>query len=727
MKIKLGGALLVLSVCGGSVLRAAPVSREGSSYDHYLRGLLLENEGNLMKAGQEYEKALWAEPASAYLHRAMANVSLRMGMVEQAAEEIEKAGVLSPFDHDAQILAGEIYFTKGDFSAARRHLEKALAINPQSDEALLNLAYLCSLKEPRTAVEYYRRYLLAHPDSPHIDERLALLYQQIGENDKAEEAWRRVLNGNRDSIKADLSLGQIHEVQGDTQTALGYYEKARVSSPHNLPLLLHLGQVYFKLNRSTEAAAAFLEAEKLAPDNLATHFWLALIGENQRDWAQAAAHMDRVSRALSEPGILLRLSYYYAQGGDMSASVRTLKRLRNLDPSNPDYIYYEAVGEETAGRLKAAAQRLNEFLAFRPKDAGAHFELGVVLDRRERFDEAVPHFLEAVQLRPDYDIAMNYLGYSWAEKGVHLKEAESLILRALRIDPTSAAYRDSLGWVYYQEGRNLEAERLLREAAAITQDALIEDHWGDALYRLGRKTEAFEAWETAMDAGGATLETERRGQVRELRRKIRLVSREIPETSRARVALRRAHQAWAGLRNFSGLARVFVERKNVPEARFAVQMDYRQGRLLKVEPLGPMGAAGFLSLENGRWINALSGFEGLNDDFRDVAVKIESLLSGELLNSFLKDSQLDVAVSDAEGIFSRSGLRMDLDMEEARVVHIRWGADAPTREGSVLALKYRRHEGPDFPNEISYVDPASGLKVKIVFDRVFLNEPEKSR
>ena len=88
---------------------------------------------------------------------------------------------------------------------------------------------------------------------------------------------------------------------------------------------------------------------------------------------------------------------------------------------------------------------------------------------------------------PDNAPALNYLGYTWAEQGIRLDEAESLILRALEISPNDGYYIDSLGWVYYQRGEYEEAiEQLERAMDLASDDATIAEHLGDA-YRMIEK------------------------------------------------------------------------------------------------------------------------------------------------------------------------------------------------------------------------------------------------
>ncbi len=77
---------------------------------------------------------------------------------------------------------------------------------------------------------------------------------------------------------------------------------------------------------------------------------------------------------------------------------------------------------------------------------------------------------KCLQLDPEDHAACNYLGYMWAEKGVHLEEALSLIQRAVKLDPKNGAYIDSLGWVLFKLGRNEEALVQLRHAVELIKD-----------------------------------------------------------------------------------------------------------------------------------------------------------------------------------------------------------------------------------------------------------------
>jgi tetratricopeptide (TPR) repeat protein len=100
---------------------------------------------------------------------------------------------------------------------------------------------------------------------------------------------------------------------------------------------------------------------------------------------------------------------------------------------------------------------------------------------------------------PDDTGAGNDLAYLWADRSAHLGRATQMIRAAVAAEPDNAAYRDSLGWVYYRLGRCAEAAAELEKAAAGRPDGTILDHLGDAYLKLGKPDKAKDAWRRAVE------------------------------------------------------------------------------------------------------------------------------------------------------------------------------------------------------------------------------------
>jgi tetratricopeptide (TPR) repeat protein len=100
---------------------------------------------------------------------------------------------------------------------------------------------------------------------------------------------------------------------------------------------------------------------------------------------------------------------------------------------------------------------------------------------------------------PDNAAALNYLGYMFAEDGSNLDEAETLIQRALKLQPANGGYLDSLGWIYYKKGQYKRAMEVLERAVALDKnEGVIWEHLGDVLVALGQKKSALEKYREAL-------------------------------------------------------------------------------------------------------------------------------------------------------------------------------------------------------------------------------------
>jgi Flp pilus assembly protein TadD len=127
------------------------------------------------------------------------------------------------------------------------------------------------------------------------------------------------------------------------------------------------------------------------------------------------------------------------------------------------------------------------------------FARGAAREHLGRWPEAEADLRHALDLQPEQPDVMNYLGYSWVDRGEHLQEAMQMIRRAVELRPDSGAIVDSLGWAYFRMGDYDQAiEHLERAVALMPADATLNDHLGDAYWRAGRRIEARFQWQRAL-------------------------------------------------------------------------------------------------------------------------------------------------------------------------------------------------------------------------------------
>ncbi len=129
-----------------------------------------------------------------------------------------------------------------------------------------------------------------------------------------------------------------------------------------------------------------------------------------------------------------------------------------------------------------------------------YYSRGIALERTDRWHEAEKDFLSALAKNPEEPFILNYLGYSWLEKGKNLIHAQNMIAKAIEKSPDNGYIMDSFGWAFYLTEEYDRAVIVLEIAAELEPgNSLINDHLGDAYWKVGRKREAFFQWQKALN------------------------------------------------------------------------------------------------------------------------------------------------------------------------------------------------------------------------------------
>lgn len=138
-----------------------------------------------------------------------------------------------------------------------------------------------------------------------------------------------------------------------------------------------------------------------------------------------------------------------------------------------------------------------------PSVARRHWNLlyvrGIALERSGQWARAEADFLRALKLNPGQPYVLNYLAYSWVDRGEKLERARLMLEEAVRKRPNDGYIVDSVGWVEYRLGSFEAAVRHLERATELRpHDPIINRHLGDAYWRAGRRHEARFQWSRAL-------------------------------------------------------------------------------------------------------------------------------------------------------------------------------------------------------------------------------------
>jgi len=131
--------------------------------------------------------------------------------------------------------------------------------------------------------------------------------------------------------------------------------------------------------------------------------------------------------------------------------------------------------------------------------ANVLYRRGGSYERIGNEQEADEDLLKSLEINPDAPHVLNYLAYSWLERNYKINSAIDMLEKAYAQRENDPYIIDSIGWAYYLIGDYLEAEKLLRKAVQIMPtDPIVNDHYGDILWKLGKKTQANYFWKNVL-------------------------------------------------------------------------------------------------------------------------------------------------------------------------------------------------------------------------------------
>jgi tetratricopeptide (TPR) repeat protein len=231
--------------------------------------------------------------------------------------------------------------------------------------------------------------------------------------------------------------------------------------------------------------------------------------------ADALARADRLDAALELLGgakesvaVASKRAELLARGGRAEEGERLLTELAGRNDASA---LAAAQAYQRLDRYQESIPLLEKLAAVHPDQAVTGFLLGAAYERTGQRDKAVAEFRRVLQVEPDFHAALNYLGYTFAEAGVNLEEALTLVSRAVALEPDNGAYVDSLGWAYYRLGRTEQARSYLERAARLEpEDATLQEHLGDVYVALGQTERARQAYQRALALAGENAEQVRR-------------------------------------------------------------------------------------------------------------------------------------------------------------------------------------------------------------------------
>jgi tetratricopeptide (TPR) repeat protein len=403
---------------------------------------------------------------------------------------------------DGVLFYSKMLLQHGDGEKTVRLLESILKDHPNIREYKEQLAtVLYQQKNYQQSAHYYSELVLDNPLNKDYLYALGVSRYMLGAYQESIDILEKLSPLNYREQTINYFLGYMYEIVGKDELAIEHL--TQIKSGQYLEKAQYKIIEIIKENKGPEQALNYIEFSQNQFPQIKSAFELAKLDAlislkkyNEADaFAQAVIEQApfRFSIMVKHIEALVKMD-----SNDLESK---LKQYANIDLAKitQGFVTNVAYQLNILGKTELAIQWYTDLIARSPRSSELYYHRGLMYGESKQYDKSIEDLEIVLALVPDHFEAMNALGYLFADQNTNISQAEYLLHEAYRHNPNSPAITDSLGWLYYRQGRLNESIVMLEKALSIEELADITAHLGEVYWNNSQKQKAIDIWQKGLE------------------------------------------------------------------------------------------------------------------------------------------------------------------------------------------------------------------------------------
>ena len=467
---------IIFQIC---VISGDDINNQELALNHFMQGEFLMNQGNYALAILEFQDAIELDPNAATIHISIADGYRRLGKVKRAEDHLEIALDLDPEEQEALEMQGQLFLAQKRYVDAKLVYEHLSEIESNNIDFIFTLADLARMeKEWNTAIDYYIQGYEINSMAISGLEKALQIALTISDFKRAEEVCALLLIENPNNMELLETMKDLTLFNGNYEKSLKILNELEKLNGVSNETLIQKSALYEELNQPDLALKMINTALKKDSVNIEIlHRLVTLLMSQEKNEEAILYNQKLIDYHPDDPRGFINIAVMSMSGKNPEEAIRALRP--NSDKFSEDFTIQYLLGTayyQIKDYLNSKIH-LSNALKIYPQSRNTKHNLALIYDSIGNWNESDKLYIDLISSDSTDAQAYNNYAYSLIERNKDIEFALELALNAIKLEPKSAAYLDTIGWIYYKMDDYDEALRYIRESLSIDSDnATIQGH-----------------------------------------------------------------------------------------------------------------------------------------------------------------------------------------------------------------------------------------------------------
>ena len=447
--------------------------------NHFMQGEFLMNQGNYALAILEFQDAIDLDPNASTIHVSIADGYRRIGKLSKAEDHLGIALELDSEEEEALEMLGQIFLSQKRYQEAKKTYQDLSDLDPNNVDYIYTLADLARInRDWDLAIDYYvQGYEINSLAVAGLEQALQIALT-ISNFNRAQEICSLLLQENPTNIDLLETMKDLTLFNGNYEESLKILKKIEEINGESNETLIQKSALYEELNQpelALEMIYGALEDDSVNIDVL--HRLVTLLMSQDKNEDAILYNQKIIDYHPNDSRGFINTAVMAMSGKKPEEAIFALSPQSEKFSGDFTVQYLLGTAYYQIKDYKKSKVYLSNALIIYPQSRNTKHNLALIYDSTGDWEESDKLYVDLIASDTTDAQAYNNYAYSLVERDKDIDFALELAQNAIKLEPKSAAYLDTIGWIYFKMDMYDEALRYIRESLSIdSNNPTIQGH-----------------------------------------------------------------------------------------------------------------------------------------------------------------------------------------------------------------------------------------------------------